>query len=59
MLVKIENTVINTTNIALITEEHGHAVIHFIDGCSKKVTLSVSLSDFIKYLEDVGVTTHG
>lgn len=59
MLVNITNMVINTQNITLITEEHGYAVLHFVGNYPKSVTLSVSLNEFIKYLEDVGVTTHG
>lgn len=59
MLVNIGNMVVNTQNITLITEDEGFAVVHFVDGVPKKVTLSVSLNDFIKYLNSVGVTTHG
>lgn len=59
MLVKIENVVINTRNITLITEDNGNVVLYFIEGYRKSVTLSVSLSKFIKHLEDVGVTIHG
>lgn len=59
MLVKIENVVINTRNITLITEDNGHAVLYFIEGYRKSVTLSVSLNEFVKQLNSVGVTIHG
>lgn len=59
MLVNIGNMVINTQNITTVSEDKGYAVVYFVGGVPKNVVLSVSLSDFIKYLEDVGVTIHG
>lgn len=59
MLVNIGNMVINTQNITTVSEDKGFAVVHFVGGVPKSVVLSVSLNDFIKYLEDVGVNVHG
>lgn len=59
MLVKIGKHVINTQNITTVSEDKGCAVLHFVGGVPKNVVLSVSLNDFIKYLEDVGVNVHG
>lgn len=59
MLVNIGNMVINTQNITAVTEEDGYAVIYFVNSVPNKIVTSVSLKDFIKYFEDVGVTTHG
>lgn len=59
MLVNIGNMIINTQNITTVSEDKGCAVLHFVGGVPKNVVLSVSLKDFIKHLEDVGVIIHG
>lgn len=59
MLVNIGNMLINTDNITTVTEEKGQAVVRFVSGVPERVTLSVNLKSFIKYLNDVGVTTYG
>lgn len=59
MLVNIGNLIINTDNITTVTEEKGQAVVRFVSGVPERVTLSVNLESFTKYLNDTGVTIYG
>lgn len=59
MLVNIGNMIVNTQNITTVSEDKGYAVLYFVGGAPKNVVLSVSLNEFIKYLNSVGVITHG
>lgn len=59
MLVKIGKYVINTQTITVVREEAGRAVVYFNSDYTKYIELSVSLSEFIKHLNSVGVTIHG
>lgn len=59
MLVNIGNMLINTDNITIVTEEHGRAVVRFVSGVPERVTLSVNLESFTKYLDEKGFTIYG
>lgn len=59
MLVQIGKHVINTQTITVVKEEAGRAVVYFNSDYLKYIELSVSLNQFIKHLNSVGVIIHG
>lgn len=59
MLVNIGNVVINTDNIATISEEDGKVVVYLSGGKVDRVVSNGDLKGFIEFLNIIGVTVRG
>lgn len=59
MLVKIWKYVINKQTITVVREEDGRAVVYFNSDYLKYIELPLSLNQFIKHLNSIGVNIHG